>query len=98
MFFSGEPGHGEMEVRNAVVQKEGVCNRDSFGTVFVSGEGDLISDVGVKMGAGLGCDKLLMDRGQVVPPTEPGLGEFLLTHVEDGFFGNECSMPVDVSE
>ena len=66
--------------------------------MFVSRERDLISDVGVKMGVGLGCDKLLMDRGQVIPPTEPGSGKFLLTYTEGGFFGNECSMPVDVGK
>ena len=97
-FFSGEPGHGEVQMRGAVVQKEGVHNSDPFGMVFVSGEGDLVSDVGVETGAGLGCDKSLTDRGQVVPPTEPGLGEFLLAHLEGGFFGDECLMSVDVGQ
>ena len=50
--------------------------------MFVSGEGDLISDVGVETGAGLSCDKPLADRGQVVPPTEPGLGKFLFVYAE----------------
>lgn len=97
-FFPGKPGHGEMEVRDAVVQKEGIRNSDSFRAVFVSREGDLISEVGVKTGAGLSCDKSLTDRGQVVPPTEPGLGEFLLMHTEGSLFGNKCLMPVNVSK
>lgn len=66
--------------------------------VFVSGEGDLVGDVGVETGAGLSCNKLLMDRGQVIPPMEPGFGKLLLTYTEGGFFSNECSMSVDVSE
>ena len=97
-FFSGEPRHGKMEARNAVVQKKGVRNSDSFRMVFISRKGNLISDIGVETGVGLGCDKLLADRGQVVPPTEPGFGGFFLTYAEGGFFGNECLMSVDVGE
>ena len=98
MFFSGEPGHGEMEVRNAVVQKKGVRNSDAFRVMFVRGEGDLVSDVGVDTGTGLSCNKPLADRGQVVPPTEPGFGEFLLAHAEGSFFGKECLVSVGVSK
>ena len=87
-----------MEVRNAVVRKEGIHNSDAFRVMLVRGEGDLVSDVGVETGAGLSCDKSLADRGQVVSPTEPSLGKFLLKHTEGRFFSKECLVSVNVSE
>ena len=78
-FFPSEPRHGEMEMGDTVVQKEGICNCDFLEVMFVGWETDLAGNVRVEVSAHLGCDKTATNRSHVVSPVVPGLGKFFLS-------------------